>query len=161
VGPPTRLEIKVVLAGPGRVYLSPLRLKQSPVALPAAPPDEPSASAPAGAWWDDRTAGLIGGTGGVILGLLGALMGGLGSCGKARRFVITLAILLTASGVAALLAGAIALATGQPLPVYSPLLVGGGVLTVVCGVSVPVLQRRYAEFELRRMTAMDVAAPGE
>jgi hypothetical protein len=160
-GPPTRLEVNVVLAGPGKVYLSPLRVKQSPVALPAAPPVEPTATAPAGAWWDHRTAGFIGGTGGVILGLLGALMGTLGCCGKARRFVITLAILLTASGVAALLVGAIALATGQPFPVYSPLLVGGGLLTVLCGVSVPVLHRRYAEFELRRMTAMDVAGPGK
>jgi hypothetical protein len=167
VGPPTRLEINVVLAGPGRVYLSPLRIKQSPVALPAASPVEPSAPAPVGpagtpgAWWGDRTGNLIGRIGGTIIGLLGALIGILAGAGKARRFVIAMTILITASGVVALLVGATALAMRQPMVVYAPFLLGGGLMTVLCGGLLPTIRRRYAEIELRRMTAMDVAAPGK
>ena len=181
-GLPTRLEINVVFAGPGTVHLSPLRIEQYPT--PAGPsaqselsPAAASASAtgggahrafhpgalPArapGAWWDDRTAGLVGGIGGSILGCLGGLMGTLGGFGKARRFVIALTILMTLSGVAALVAGLVALGGGQPYAVYYPLLLFGGVATVVCGGLLPVIRRRYAEIELRRMKAMDLGAAG-
>jgi len=57
-----------------------------------------------------------------------------------------------------LVAGLVALGLGQPYAVYYPLLLFGGILTVVCGGLLPVIRRRYAEIELRRMTAMDLGA---
>jgi len=181
-GLPTRLEINVVFAGPGTVHLSPLRIEQYPSPAEPTPESEPGPAAasasgtgsdadraphPAelptaapGAWWDDRTAGLVGGIGGSILGCLGGLMGTLGGFGKARRFVISLTILMILSGVAGLLAGLVALGAGQPYSVYYPLLLFGGVATVVCGGLLPVIRRRYAEIELRRMKAMDLDAGG-
>lgn len=155
-GPPTRLEINVVFAGPGTVHLSPLRIEQYPSA--SGPTTKSEAAGTPGAWWDDRTAGLVGGIGGSILGCLGGLMGTLGGFGKGRRFVIGLAVLITLSGVAALVVGLVALGVGQPYAVYYPLLLLGGILTVVCGGLLPVIRRRYAEIELRRMTAMDLGA---
>jgi hypothetical protein len=180
MGPPTRLEINVVLAGPGRVSLSPLRIEEYPGAKGEAPPTEPTPPAGAGpgpaydarpptgsathpvaapgAWWDDRTAGLIGGVGGVILGLLGGLMGSLGGFGKARRLVITLAVLGTLGGAVSLALGLVALGLGQPYAVCFPLLLSGAIATAVCGSLLQVFRRRYAEIELRKMTAMDIGA---
>jgi hypothetical protein len=161
-GLPKKLEINVVFAGPGTVHLSPLRIEQhaaAPRRAAAARPVSALGGRP-GAWWDERTAGLIGGIGGTVLGLLGGLMGTLGGFGKARRFVTALAILMTLSGVAAFLVGLVALGIGQPYAVYYPLLLGGGIAAVVCGGLLPVIRRRYDEIELRKMTAMDFEAAG-
>jgi len=147
---PGRLEVNVVLAGRGTVYLGPLRLVQYPES-------GQSAAAP-GAWWDDRTAGLIGGIGGAMLGCLGALLGTLGGLGRARRFVLVLAVVVTVCGVASLAAGIVALGLGQPYAVYYPLLLGGVIATLVFGLLLPVIRRRYEQIELRRMAAMDLGA---
>jgi hypothetical protein len=159
-GLPTTLEINVVFGGPGRVHLSPLRIEQFPAAeqRTGAPPVSTSRARP-GAWWDDRTAGLVGGIGGTILGCLGGLIGTLGGLGKARRFVIAVAILVPLCGVAALVGGFVAMGLGQPWLVWFPLLLLGGI-AAVGGCLLPVFRRRYAEIELRRMTAMDFGAAG-
>jgi hypothetical protein len=75
--------------------------------------------------------------------------------GKARRFVIVLTTTLIAVGGLGLIVGLIALIVGQPYAVYYPLLLGGIILTVVCGGNLPVLLRRYRQDELRKMAAMD------
>ena len=54
-----------------------------------------------------------------------------------------------------LVAGVIALALGQPYAVYYPLLLGGIILTAVCGGIRPGLRHGYEQRELRRMAAMD------
>lgn len=82
-------------------------------------------------------------------------MGTLAGCGKARRFVLTLDACLIGLGVMSLVAGVIALALGQPYAVYYPLLLGGIILTAVCGGIRPGLRHGYEQRELRRMAAMD------
>jgi len=89
-GSPKRLEVNVVFAGKGTVWLGPLRLveyeaNEDPLAVP-------------GAWWSDRAAGFGGGLAGTIVGCLGGLIGTLTGLGKARRFVMTLAWVMVVAG---------------------------------------------------------------
>jgi hypothetical protein len=149
-GRPERLIVNVVFGGRGTVYLSPLELVQYSGS------EDPLT--PAGAWWNDRQGGLIGGLAGGTLGLLGALVGGLAGSGRARRLVLGILKTMIAASAVALLLGGVALAAGQPYAVYYPLLLLG-----VIGVAVPAglfatLRRRYEQIELRRMSAFD--APG-
>lgn len=111
-------------------------------------------------WWDDRSAGLIGGIGGSIVGCLGGLIGALAGMGVARRIVLGLATGTLLFGVGCLVAGGVALGMSQPYGVYYPLLLGGVICTGVMGGLLPSLRRRYEQIELRRMAAMDVAGAG-
>jgi hypothetical protein len=152
---PSRITLEVQFAGEGTVFLGPVRLREYDTAsferlvYPARPPQ------PAKPWWTDEDAGWIGGIGGSIVGLLGAVIGTLGGLGKARRFVVALTATLVGAGVLSLIVGLIALALGQPYPVYYPLLLLGIILTAVCGGNLPMLRRRYQQIELRKMAAMD------
>lgn len=147
-GAPSKLEFNLMLPGSGTVKLGPLRLVQYPEGYdPFLVP---------GAWWSDRTAGLIGGIGGSICGCLGALIGILSSLGKARRLVISLCVVLIAFGMACLMAGVAAWFVSQPYAVYYPLLLFGVICTAVVGGNLPGIRRRYRQIELRRMTSMDV-----
>ena len=106
-------------------------------------------------WWTDQAGGWIGGIGGSLCGLLGGLIGTLAGMGKARRFVLALTTALVVLGAVALVVGVIAWLLGQPYGVYYPLLLGGIILTAVCGGNLPGLRRRYEQIELRKMEAMD------
>ncbi len=147
-GSPKRLEVNVVFAGSGSVWLGPLRLVQydaneDPLAVP-------------GAWWSDRAAGFGGGLAGTVVGCLGGLVGTLTGLGKARRFVLTLVWVMVVAGIASLLAGVVAVSLGQPYAVYYPLLLTGLICSLVFGLGVPTLRRRYEQCELRRMEALDL-----
>ncbi len=151
-GPPTRLIVNVVLPGKGTVDLSPLELvqyeqSQDPLVMP-------------GAWWGDRTSGLIGGICGAVFGSFGGLLGLLLGLGKARTFVLTLAKVLLLLGAVSLAMGLLALALGQPYAVWYPLILLGIIVTAVLGANLRTFRRRYDELELRRMSAMDTANAG-
>jgi hypothetical protein len=147
-GPPTRIVVNVLLPSRGTVYLSPLRINQYK------PGEDPFANA--GAWWNDQAAAWIGGIGGSVIGLLGALIGTLAGLGRAQTFVLTLSKGLLVLGLGFVLSGLVAVVLGQPYGVYYPLLLGGVILTLVIGLNLPGLRRRYEQIELRRMEAMDV-----
>lgn len=147
-GTPTRLTVNVVLPGRGVVQLGPLRLIQYGEA------EDPLAAS--GAWWDPRTAGLVGGLIGSVMGCLGALIGILAQRGKARALALGLARLMIALGVASLVAAAFAVFRRQPYEVTYPLFLVGTLALAVPGFVMPLLRRRYEEMELRRMQAQDV-----
>ena len=113
-----------------------------------------------GQWWDDRTAGLVGGIAGTVLGCLGGLIGMLAGVGKAREFVMLLTAAIVLAGVACLALAIVALLQTQPYCVYYPLLLLGGLSVLVMGPLRQTLRRRYQHLELRRIAAMDVASTG-
>jgi MFS family permease len=98
---------------------------------------------------------LVGGVGGSVIGCLGGLIGTLASLGRARRLAIGLNGLIVVIGVGSLIAGVVALATGQPYAVHYPLLLGGLLCTILPLGLTKTLCRRYEEAELRKMNALD------
>lgn len=150
VGPnaarPNRLIVNLVFQGPGSVWLSEMSLAEF---------DSLASITTSAAWWSDATGGLIGGIGGSILGLLGAAMGLLVSRGAARRFVLGTMAAGVALGAILLTVGIVAVVMGQPFGVFYPLLLGGGLCLILCGVGLMTIRYRYAALELRRMEALD------
>lgn len=106
-------------------------------------------------WWDEETAGYLGGLVGGSVGLLGAAYGITAGLGVARRFVLMSTLILACVGVAVLLAGLIAMGIGQPYHVYFLPLLIGGIMASVFGFNYPVIKRRNEQMELQRMSAQD------
>ena len=145
---PSRLEINLILPGPGTVWLGPIRLGRF---------SSPAGGVPGG-WWSERSGTLGGVVLGSLLGLVGALIGVLGSRGRARGLVLSLLAGMVWGGGALALLGAAAAWTSQPRHVWYPLLMIGGLAAVVGLVVRPGARRRYAVDELRRIAAMDLGA---
>jgi hypothetical protein len=145
--PPTRLVMNVVLQGRGTVYLGPLQLSD----------EKGSASAGAYDSTTSRLAGMAGGIAGAVVGGVGALIGVLTSLGRARRFVIASASLLTAFGAVAFIGGIVAFASSGSYSSFYPMLLLLGFLTSVITLGLlPVIRKRYEEIELRTMRAHDL-----
>lgn len=145
--PPGKLVFNLVLAGSGTVEIGPVELVQ--FAAGENPLEDSTA------WWSDRQASIIGASAGVALGLLGSVVGWLGSTARARGFVLRTLKGIGWLGICALIAGALALAVGQPYGVYYPLILFG-TISAALGFSLPrSLSKRYEQLELRRMQALD------
>ncbi len=142
--PPTRLELNAVLPGRGTVVLGPLSLEQS---------------ASEAAWWSERTAGLLGAIFGSVIGLAGAVVGVFAARGRARRFVVLVLLCMVAFGALLLGIAVAAVAAGEPSHVWYPALLGGVIMFALGLTLLTPLRRRYAEIELRKMRALDVAGP--
>ena len=135
---PSKLTLRLVLPGEGRISLSSLTLTQ------AGSMEELFGGA---AVADPRWMGW-----GVIVGA-GAIIGVLSGLGRARTVVLSLAWLVLTSGLAAIAFG---------VYVRSAQRYGGGswistglMFVIMAGLMVPFLRRRYAQLELRKMRAMD------
>jgi hypothetical protein len=101
--------------------------------------------------------GAFGGAGvGVLGGILGPMAGVLAPRGKAKGLVLGLHGTVVVLGVIVLIAGIVAVSTGQPRHVWYPLLLGGGILTCVMGGLFPVVLGRYRAAEQRRMQAAEL-----
>jgi hypothetical protein len=143
-GPPSSLEINLVLPGAGTVWLGPMGLRD----LDAAP------RSPRG-WWTDRTAGVFGGVLGSLIGVLGATIGSLAARGRARRFAIGSLWTVAALGAVLLVVAVAALVSSQPWVVWYSAALTGGLCLVLGLATMGVVRRRYAEAELRKMKAAD------
>jgi hypothetical protein len=144
---PARLVVNLVLPGKGKVWIGPLKLvqyeeREDPLAV-------------SGAWWTDRQGGLFGGIAGSLVGLAGALVGMLCMRGRGRAAAMAVMTALTVLGALALIFGIVAAGLGQPYGVHYPLLLGGGLGLMLFGGLRPIIRRRYAEIEMRRMSAAD------
>jgi len=144
---PTKLELNLVLSGPGRVEFRPPRLVQYDAG------EDPLRMA--GAWWGDRTGGLVGGVLGAVMGCFGALVGMLAGMGRGRPVVLALLLAMGGLGIVLFATGLVALSLGQPYGVFYPLLLTGLIAGILGFVLLPGVRRRYEQIELRRMTALD------
>lgn len=108
-------------------------------------------------WWSMQDGALIGAIGGGSVGLIGACFGAFvgyfAPRGKFRSVVIPLHITLVALGVVALSGGITALLLKQPYHVWYPLTLGGFILTCVLGCLLPVVVKRYAQADMRKLDA--------
>jgi hypothetical protein len=145
--PPIQFEINLILPGPGKVRIGPLKLVEYA--------SSGRTLANSSAWWSENSGGWIGGIGGAGLGLLGGLLSFLGLKQKARRFVIGMSQALIGVGVCSGIAGCVALTTGQPYWVWSPLILVAGILLCILPFRLRSYRNLYAEVEMRRMTAAD------
>ena len=111
-------------------------------------------------WWTEGQAGWIGGSLGSFFGILGGVFGTVcGICaprGKCKALVYGISVFMIAAGVAALIAGIVALLLGQPYVVWYPLVLVGIICTAVVGGLTPVIRRRYREAEQRRLEAEEL-----
>lgn len=148
---PKMLEINVVFAGKGTVYLGPLSIVE--------PAGVAGMMGMPGQWWSPLWAakwtGALGGGFGALAGILGALSGLLIPRGRGRRFLMGVFGVLAVVSAGTLCAGLVALATRQPYWVYAPLLLTGIVATPVIGGSLLVIRKRYEAVEMRKMQAAD------
>ncbi len=111
-------------------------------------------------WWTQQTAGLIGGALGGGIGLLGAGLGviaGYGAPkGKGKPAVLAILGAMLGLGALALVAGVAGVFLGQPYHVYYPLLLIGGIGSLVGGINAPIILRRYQQAEARKLDAEEL-----
>ena len=146
----TRLVFNVVLEGRGVVYLGPLELTHLNTA------DFSGMSGGS----VSRVAGMAGGIAGAVVGCVGALIGLLTSLGRARRFVIAVAMSFIAVGATSFIAGMIAFAWSQPYSLFYPLLLVGFIACIVPLGLLSSIRRRYEEIELRGRCGLTTSAEG-
>ena len=149
-GTPEKITLSLVLPQTGTVYLSDLKLMQYKQG------ENPLAAAMPVVWWNARTAGYIGGISGAFIGILGAFIGFLTASGRSQRFVMMALNAILFIGVAALAIGGIALWQTQPYAVFYPLLLLGGICTVLSLVLQKPVKQAYRNREMRKMQSMDM-----
>jgi len=109
-------------------------------------------------WFDPQTFGTyFGAFGGAIVGVLGGFFGAVGSWAaqrnKWRAPMLGSMTICGFLGVVSLITGLVALATGQPYGIWYPLALIG-LVSSVCFIALqPILRKRYAEADSRRMEA--------
>jgi hypothetical protein len=107
-------------------------------------------------WFDPNQYAWIPGTlFGVLGGVMGTLAGWLAPSGRAKRFVLSAWFTFLGLAVVSLVAGLVALMSGQPYGVWYGLLLPGADGTIVIGVLSLLVVKRYREAEARRMAAKD------
>jgi hypothetical protein len=138
VGPPLLIELSLVLSGPGRVWLGPIRLvdlEDGPVEPMGAegmragsrrrPPSVPPWRL-AELWWHPDYGGWVNALGAGLLGLLGLVMYVFGLRSRRLGLVRQLVGLSGLLGSMGIILGAVAMMRDQPGEVHEPLLLLGG-----------------------------------
>ena len=110
-------------------------------------------------WFDERTAGMIGGIIGSVVGITGGLIGSISAIcvqkGWKKLFFTLLKIVITANSIL-LITGIIALICRQPYHVWFVFLLSGLLGVVLFSIGFPVMGKRFTEYELRKMQAKDL-----
>lgn len=107
-------------------------------------------------WFDPMRYSWLPGTFlGVLAGVWGVLVGVLAPQGKARGLIFAFSAVLFTASVSLLVAGIVALLTGQPYGVWYGLGLAGFIGTLVLGFNIPNLRAVYRRAEERKMAAND------
>lgn len=108
-------------------------------------------------WFDPNTWAWLPGTSfGCAAGLWGGAAGLLAPQGKQRTLILGMAVALVFAAIAFLVAGTVALATGQPYGIWYGLLLPGAIGAFILPFNLPVVWNRYKEAETRRIRARDL-----
>jgi hypothetical protein len=110
-------------------------------------------------WFDNQTAGMIGGIIGTGIGFMGALIGC--SCAICvskgwKKLVYAMFILAIAISSVLLVTGIVALCVKQPYHVWYGFLLSGFIGTIVFGSGLPVMRSRFIAREMKKMQAEDL-----
>jgi len=135
------VRLGVRFEGPGSVTLSEMRLVEGAI----------SGGASLGTW-----IGLAGALLGTLTALWFTLAQRLSTLGRARGLVLGVTLVVAVVGGAVLLIGVAQALGGAGYWSWYPLVLLGGIAAVVYGWNYPILRRRYAESEERRMLAMEI-----
>ena len=109
-------------------------------------------------WFDPIRFGVLyGGIGGSVLGVLGGILGAatgyLAPRGKGRSLILGAFTILLVVGLLHLIVGLYAYFSGQPYGIWYSLVLIGVILTGVMGGLLPIVRKRYAQAETRRVNA--------
>ena len=108
-------------------------------------------------WFGALYGTIAGGGGGALMGVLGGLVGGvLAPRGIGRRWVLGGMLVLVLLGLAQLGFGVYVLLVGQPYAIWFAPVLCGLIYTLVVGPLIPVVRKRYAQAEARRMDAESI-----
>ncbi|HQK92055.1 MAG TPA: hypothetical protein PLD23_01045 [Armatimonadota bacterium] len=113
-------------------------------------------------WFDPMRFGILfgaigGGLGGTFIGVLGGLTGALAPQGKGRAVIVPIWVVTSALGALCLAVGIVAVVSGQPYGIWYPLVLAGGLVTVLCPTLLClVVLPRYREAEQRRLAAREI-----
>lgn len=114
-------------------------------------------------WFDPVHFGTFYGGFGGVLGSVGGFLGAMARRwaprGKARGFVLRSFSFLALLGFAQLGAGVYALIEGQPLAIWYPMTLTGGILAFVFTLLKPIVRKRYDAFEMREWVNADAPEP--
>ena len=110
-------------------------------------------------WWTTQQGAYLGAYGGaavgVIVGTLGAVIGICAARGALGRWAVAAVCVAACMGFAIAMVGVGALVLGQPYHVYYPLLLIGGIVSMVCGANIPSMVAMVRAAEQRRMAARE------
>jgi peptidoglycan/LPS O-acetylase OafA/YrhL len=108
-------------------------------------------------WFNPNLYAWIPGTAlGCLGGAFGAVVGFAAPRGKARKAVMGIHAAFTLISLVLLIAGAAALAAGQPYGIWYAFALPGLIGTVVFAAVRPVIKRPYADAEMRKSKAADL-----
>lgn len=111
-------------------------------------------------WWNNQTAGMIGGFAGAALGLWGAMFGITAGLlvpkGKGKTAIRILVYPMIAVALVALGIGIVAITKDQPRSVWYPLVLLGGILIIQLGWMIPLLELTLRKIERKRLEAEEL-----
>ena len=115
-------------------------------------------------WWTNG--GMVGGIMGSAVGILGGGIYGplVGVCaprGIMKGFVMGYHFAMLALGVVLLGTGLVAVSIGQPYAVWYPLVLCGGLMSVLMTMFTPMLRTRYRQAEHRKLEAEEFRRSGQ